>query len=242
MPQRPAHSIGQLIARQVALWESKRQASQRPSAHPPGPPGDFITISRQMGAGDDIADEVAKSLGWHVFDREIAEYVAREADVRRSVVESLEEHHRSQITDLLATFLGRQSLPSDTYFKHLMSVILTVAHHGEAVIVGRGANFILPASCGLRVRLVASLPRRLEHVSTARQMSPEEACRLILESDNERKAFIAQQFHKDIDDPLHYDLVLNTGELPVPLAVQIIVQAFRGKLGRQTKGGSGVQG
>lgn len=226
-----SRNIGQLIAKQVALWESKRQ-SPRTAVPSCLHSGTFITISRQMGAGHEIPAEAAKTLGWHVFDREIADYIAHEADVRRSVIESLEERSRGQIADWIATFLGRQSLPSETYFKHLLSVILTIAHHGEAVIVGRGANFMLHPAGGLRVRLVASLPKRLESVAASRQTSPEEACHLILESDNERKAFVAQHFHKEIDDPLHYDLVLNTGELPAPLAAQIIVQAFQGKMSR----------
>ena len=91
------------------------------------------------------------------------------------------------------------------------------------VIVGRGANFILPRQSCLRVRLIASLERRIDNVSTIFEVEPKVAKRRILRRDGKRKAFVKHYFHKDITDSQHYDLVLNMDQFSLEEAADTIV-------------------
>jgi cytidylate kinase len=56
----------------------------------------------------------------------------------------------------------------------------------------------------------------------------EEARRRVTRTDADRKAFVRKYFNADIADPLHYDMVLNTGVLDIDNAVAAACAAFEG--------------
>ncbi len=58
---------------------------------------------------------------------------------------------------------------------HLVETLRALGAHGECVIVGCGAAFILPAKTTLRVRLVSPLPQRIQVVSRQYGISEQEA-------------------------------------------------------------------
>ena len=99
------------------------------------------------------------------------------------------------------------------------------------MIVGRGANWFLDPSFGLRVRVVAEFERRVAWVAEHLELSESEARARTLEQDNQRRSFIRKYFGRDIDDPLGYDLVVNLGDIGVDNAIQLVLQALRLKLG-----------
>jgi len=55
---------------------------------------------------------------------------------------------------------------------------------------------------------------------------------VVQKSDRERAAFIEHHFHRNIDDPLAYDLILNTGEVSVEAAAELIQLGLKRKLGQ----------
>jgi cytidylate kinase len=93
------------------------------------------------------------------------------------------------------------------------------------VLVGRGAQFLLPRDKGLAVRLIAPLGYRVEEVMRREGLDQTEACRLIEEADRGRRDFARRYFQKDIGDPHLYDLVLNVERLGPAAVVQQIVAA-----------------
>lgn len=109
-----------------------------------------------------------------------------------------------------------------------MNVIGSIGRHGRAVLVGRGANFILPPEGRFRVRIVAPLETRVQNVAREFGVAPDEAKRRILRTDSDRRAFVRKYFHADITAPVNYHLVINTGTLTIDRAVD----AIRGALGR----------
>jgi cytidylate kinase len=48
-----------------------------------------------------------------------------------------------------------------------------------------------------------------------------------MQRQSKRKAFVRQSFHADISDPLHYDLVVNTGKISIEAAVDAIIGAVK---------------
>ena len=109
-----------------------------------------------------------------------------------------------------------------------MKVIHVIGKHGRAVIVGRGANFILPLQERFSVRVVAPLEVRVQNVTREYSVSENDAKRRILRRESRRRAFVRQSFHEDIADPLNYDLSLNTGKLSIKSAVNAVIGAIEG--------------
>jgi cytidylate kinase len=56
----------------------------------------------------------------------------------------------------------------------------------------------------------------------------EDARRRVIHRQNRRAAFIKQSFNADVADPVHYDLVLNTGKLSIDAAVGAIIGCIVG--------------
>jgi cytidylate kinase len=94
------------------------------------------------------------------------------------------------------------------------------------VIVGRGANFILPKATTLRVRLVANLRDRIPRIAEIMKMTEAEAAEHIERTDLARAQLIATNFEKDGADPHEYDLLINTSTVSVVEAAELIVEAL----------------
>lgn len=189
-----------------------------------------VTISRQMGTGGaEVAQKLVEMLGppWQMWDQQIIDAIANHADVRKEMVESLDEHAQNEIDTVVKSLLGVGGIEAPGYRRHLAEVLLTIERAGFAVILGRGANFVLPRA--LNVRLKASLPVRVERVMQQRNLSRHQAEQAIRESDKQREAFVRQMFGRDIDEEGAYDMVIYTDDLPPEGVAQIIYTAVRVK-------------
>ena len=107
-----------------------------------------------------------------------------------------------------------------------MNVIGTIGKHGRAIIVGRGANFILPPEQRFRVRITAPQKFRIQNVARDFNLSAEEAKRRIIKTESNRKAFIRKYFNADIADPNNYDIVINTSTLSIDSVTDMIAAAL----------------
>jgi len=111
--------------------------------------------------------------------------------------------------------------------QHLLRVIATIGKHGNTVILGRGANFILPREEILRIRVVAPLAVRVKNIADWLKVSFEEAKEYIQKIDLERKDFIKKYFKADIDNPENNDLVINLEKLSIETAIEIVKAALK---------------
>lgn len=217
------HSLDKIIEEQIKRWQIDQKKKYKKPIRP------VITMSRLPGAGgDSIARRVAEDLQIDLFDTEIVSRIAESSKVSKQVVESLDEQDRSIFNDWLK-FLDKDHLWSDEYLQHLTRVVSAIGTHGHAFIVGRGAGFILPEEVCLRLLVVAPLQTRIDNVVKAFGVSEEEARKRLLKSESARKAFIRKYFNKDMLDPLNYDLVLNTKNLSIDAASNIIKEAFNSR-------------
>jgi len=114
---------------------------------------------------------------------------------------------------------------SDQYLKHLMKVILTIGKHGRAVIVGRGAIFILSMESRFRVRVIAPIETRIGNICRDYDVSAKKAKRRMIKTESDRRAFIRKYFNSDIGESVNYDLVINTDTVSVENAVEAIGSA-----------------
>ena len=219
--------------RQMRLWNAlhSTEHAMRVAEHVKNSPYRFVTLSRDEGSmGDDIAAELANRLGWHLFDKEIVNYIAENNHVREDMVRQLDERSQGLVQEAILRLLRmpeNASFGSEEYHEALLKTLATLATKGGAILVGRGSNFALRWSeHGLHVRITGSFEVRLRRASELWQVPPAKARPCLMATDADRRSFIRHHFRKDFDDFRHYDLVLNTDHLSTKQAVNSIMFAI----------------
>jgi cytidylate kinase len=200
---------------------SSPEAPTRSAARP------CIALSRLAGAGGTaLGQRAAEWLGYEFLDRELIDRIAREEGIHHPLVAELDERIRGGIERTVA-LLRRRSFTERDYLEHLFRVVLALGERGGAVVVGRGAPFILPAHRALRVLVVAPKSVRLERFAQAQGLPHGDAVDELARIDESRRAFLVHNFDVRQDDPLLYDLVVNTGPSSIDAAAGIVVDALR---------------
>ena len=188
-----------------------------------GPDGPFVTVSRQYGSGGTaLAARLSLELDWQLFNKEILETIAENAHTRIRVLNGMDEHLIGRIEEFINHLIVPESINQFAFIKEMSQVILTLGHRGNAVILGRGANWLLAGDAGVRIRTVAPLERRIEAVAQRKDADRNEAERLVVESDRSTAGFVQKIFGRDVDDPLGYDLVLNLDRMSEDAAVAAV--------------------
>ena len=217
-------SIAAFVKQQVRKWEvSPAKKELKPEARLL-----VITMAMEPGSGGSlIAQGVAQRLGYDYFHRAIIQGIATSAKIRESVIDTLEKERLSGIDDFIASLYKNQYLYPGIYMEHLLKVINTIAKHGRAVIVGRGANFILPPEETFGVRVIAPLQIRIQNVVRAYGVKEEDAKRRIIRRESRRGAFVRRSYNADISDPEQYDLIINTGRMSIEAAVETVITGVK---------------
>ncbi len=218
-----------LVEQQLLLWNSRRLAEHEKSNRESG--FRFLTIARDEGSlEDEIAQELSRRLRWQVFDKEIVTYIARNSHVRENLVRQLDQKSQNLIEDTISRLLRMPeyaSFGSEEYHESLLRTLLCLASNGSAILVGRGANFVLREDKGgFRVRVTASPEVRVQRLRRMWNVTQDEASRRMRAGDEERRKFIQQYFRQDFDDVSVYDLTCNTDRLSVERIVLSILTAM----------------
>lgn len=211
-----------MVEDQLAKWRApapKPTKDETPAMTVP-----VIAISRETGCGaTQIAQKLADTLKMDLMGSRIIQMVAESTEMSEKVVCSLDEKEITKRDEWLSALFDRRNLWPDQYLQHLTKVIGTIGRHGNAVILGRGATFILPHEETFNVRIIAPWETRIENcLRTTR----EEAQRYLANTDSSREAFVRKYFNADVRDPAYYDLVLNMRGFSVESAVKAIIAAF----------------
>ena len=222
MKTKGTRSMQEILDDQLHKWKAvsvKRE--KEPSIN-------VITISREAGsAGREIAERLAQDLGYDFFAHELIHKVAESAKMRDPIIESLDEKAHSLLKDLILSLTDKQHLWPYEYLNHLIKVIGAIAICGRAVILGRGAQFILPPAETLRVRVVAPLEMRVKNLAHELKISADEGERRVARDDADRKAFARKYFNANLDDLSHYDLIINSWYLGLDASVETIKTALK---------------
>lgn len=203
-------------------------------------PGPFITISRETGAAaGEISDLVidliknkskTKNLSWAVFDKNLIEKVIEDHQLPEKLSQYLTEEKRSFLNSIMNELFGIHPSPLRLVHK-TTKTILQLAHIGNCIVVGRAANIITRNfENSFHVRIIAPLTKRIEQVRRQFNLSINEAREFIEKEDKKRFDYVKHYFHKNIDDPSLYDLIINTEFLSVDQTAQIIAAAVQVKL------------
>lgn len=184
-------------------------------------PGPCITISRQTGAAageiSELIIEYIKSVSkkpgkeWAVFDKRLIEKVIEDHRLPNDLGEFLTEKKHKFIESLMNELFGIHPSPL-SLVKKTSKTILQLAQIGYCIIVGRASNIVLRKMPNTyHVRIIAPFDSRIAEVMKVHEIhSIDEAKKFIKHEDESRAKYVKQFFHKDIEDPSLYDLVINS--------------------------------
>jgi len=201
-----------------------------------------ITITRQYGSGgSDIAQLVARGLGWTVIDNQFVDEVARVAGLPTDEVAQREERAPGLLERLARTlavaspelFITTAAVPrveedEATIVRLTERIIREAAGHGRVVLVGRGAQALLAQRPdALHVYVVASKPWRMKLAVERLGVEPGSAEQVVDDTDRRRDQYVKTYYGRHRQDPTIYDLVVNAERLGFEGAAGVIVAEAR---------------
>jgi cytidylate kinase len=203
-----------------------------------------VTLSREYGSGGgEIANHLARRLGWQVVDHEVVVQVAQQLHVSEADAEAFDEVVESRATRILNSLRllqpmmpvidVPQTITSRAFYEARGRVIEGAVATGAVVIVGRGAQAHLAGRRDVfHVRIVAPLEARIAYVMRREGRDEAGARERITRKDEERRRYLQAFYQQDPRDAHLYDIVLNTGIIDLGSAVDIIYLALERKARR----------
>lgn len=190
----------------------------------------IITIGRQHGSnGHEIAKALAEGLGCACYDKEIVDHAAEKTGYSRDVLNSYDEKRVSPYIVSTNHYMGvhegfRLNMQAATA---QFDAIRTLAESGSGVFVGRCADYVLRKREDLlRVYIMAGEAFRVKTMMERRNLSAEQARKLIKEVDKDRSSYYRYYTDQDWGDMANYDLCINSELTGIPGAVQVIRAAI----------------
>lgn len=182
----------------------------------------IIAIEREYGCGGAvIAQKIAETLGWKIWDRSLTEEIAKLANVDRSAVERRGERLDSRFYRLAKIFWRgsyERSIPldddkffdADCMVSMMERIAAKIAKEGNAVVVGRGAPYFLrDRNDTFRVFLYAPREEKLRRLMALGQRL-QDAEEMVDSIDSERVAFCRHYFSSDWPKRALYHMMINT--------------------------------
>jgi cytidylate kinase len=201
-----------------------------------------ITISRQFGAGANaLGKMLAEKLGYTFAGREIIQQIADKAQVSTDFVLSVEKEAGTRLSRFMTRIISSRGivdkiLKDDSgyideklYLDYLVLTIVQIADEGNAVIMGRGSQYILknhPES--FHILLIDEPENRVRRVAEREKISRETAQRRIVQEDKRRLSLYHRLGKQDYDHPALYHLVLNMDRMGLEKAYGLVDRLVQG--------------
>ena len=205
-----------------------------------------ITISRQFGAGGKTLGEmVSNELGYPLFDNDLIQMVAEKAKVSSMMIETIEKESSGKFRKFLSGMVPRtltgmipravsdlrrdnnseDLISEEVYVDILYEIINKIYEGGNAVIIGRGSQYILKDKKEVfHVLVTADKDNRGKFLVNKYGLSPKNAIQAVDLDDKRRKNLYLKFGKSDYDQPLCYHLVLNTSKIELETGCEIICE------------------
>ena len=201
----------------------------------------FVTISRMYGSGgSEIAERVAQSLGWQLYDNEIIDQIALKAGLPASEVAAREERGPSMLERISGAFTlgtpeampafveGTATTPDEDIVAATATIITDAVKKGPAVLVGRGAQCLLAErSDGLHVFCHAPTAALIQYAITKLGVPPGEAEKKVHDTNKQREQYVQRHWGRKWMSPVNYHLCVDTSFFGIDGSAELIARAAR---------------
>jgi cytidylate kinase len=202
----------------------------------------LITIEREYGCGGPaIAEQLARHLGWKLWDQLLTEEIARVAKVSPLAVKRCDEKVDGRLYRMAKSFwrgsyertaaIGSQAFDGDRMMSMVQDILNRVTADGNAIVVGRGAPYLLrERPDAFHVFLYAPRAEKIRRLQ-AESHTIEEAEHLVDTIDRERMAYVKHYFNADWPTRSLYHVMLNTavGNEPVISTILTTMHLVEGR-------------
>jgi cytidylate kinase len=181
----------------------------------------IITIYQgASGEGQELAETVAKDLGYGCVGREVLVEASRRYRIPEAKLNDIIEKGPHWWERLL------QDLRP--YRIALQAALCELAHDGKVVYHGHlGHELLSGIGHVLKVLLTAPIEFRIEQVRARQDLTDAAARHYIEEVDKARSRRLMAMFGADWRDPNRYDLILNMGKMRREGAKRVIIEAAK---------------
>lgn len=196
-----------------------------------------LCLSREFGArGGTIARQLAKKLGWQIYEREMLEYMARTPAVFEELQQLAGPQAREWADSQWDLLKGEKLVVQEGEIGELARVILLVSYLGNIIFVGGGAGFLLPPANRVHVRIISSFEERAAYVCQYDRLTQAEAGLKVRRMDEKRDGFLISHFPL-MKDPVHcFDLIINSETLGLETCLNSLHNLMQAKMGKVRKG------
>jgi cytidylate kinase len=205
----------------------------------------IVTVSRQYGSGgSEVAERVARALGWKLYDNAVVEEVASRLRMTPAEVSAREERVPSLVERMAtAMALGAPEMmpmvgdiaaqPSEERMVMMTRrVIEDAVQAGPAVLVGRGAQCMLAArSDALHVYCYAPFEELVRYAVEVMSIPFSDAPKQVSDMNRQREEYVKRYFKRDWRDLANYDLCVNTARLGLDGSAELVTRLARERFG-----------
>jgi cytidylate kinase len=179
----------------------------------------IITISRTHGSGGTMfSRQLAARLGYECADRSslTASCVINEDHV---CAFGLDDEASQTFLDKIQGMMANRSFHKIV----LMANIYNFALRNKVIFIGTGAGIILSEIPNVvSLRIVRPLSQRVKSLAEIKNINYDEAHRQVHEMDQGKREFISDYFDREIDDPMLYHLIINSGHVSLENAIELL--------------------
>ncbi len=197
----------------------------------------IICVGRQLGSGGhDIARMLAMDFNAKYYDRELLNLAAKESGFSEKVFEQNDERKgslKSLFGIQLPVFNGNiyhSDISRESLFQFQSDAIRKAASEGNCVFVGRCADYILRDMPNVvKIFITASIRFRIDQILAHKNVTPQQAKRIILEEEGKRASYYNFFTGKKWGAAESYDLCIDSSILGMVETEKLIADFIRKK-------------
>ena len=199
-----------------------------------------ITISRHFGAGGrTLGEMVAKKLGYEFYDNEMIQMVSIHAKVSTDSVDDLEQQTHGVFKKFMSDIVPKglkdlmvsrkqETIDEEIYVDILRKIIVEISEDGNAVIIGRGSQYILKDYEDVfHLLITADSDDRIKFLVQKYSLTQAQAARAVNQDDNRRANLYRKFGEAGYDQADNYHMVLNTSRLQLETACELICELVK---------------
>lgn len=190
----------------------------------------IINVGRSFGSGGGyVGQAVAEKLGIPFYDNELISKACEESgyskdlfaggEVKRSIFSA-----SSFFTSGRLSYMDGAYVSEDLLFKAQSEVIRSIADKGDAVIIGRCADYILRDRPCLNVFIDGPVEYRIKRLVENERMTAEEAEKLIRKKDRTRETYYNYYTFGQWGQASNYHLCLDSSVLGIEGTADFIIE------------------